>query len=325
MRALVFALVLAASPLAAEPIDVRTFPIAAFRPGSTETHFGQLEYLGGLQVVSPNPDFGSLSGIDFLPDGTLVAVADTGFWFTARLEEQDGRPTGLADATLSPMLMLNGKPPAAKAETDAEGLRLTTKDGAPLALVSFEQTASVRDYAGANFTAAVPTRRALPSFVRDIRRNQGLEGIAVAPADGPLKGSVVLTAERSLDRNGNHRAFVLSGPRRGTFSIRRSDDFDISDAAFLPSGDLLILERRFSFTGGFAMRIRRIAADAIRPGATVDGASLVEATGGEQLDNFEGLAVRTVDGQRTILTLVSDDNGNFLQRTLLLQFALPAP
>lgn len=326
MRTFLLAVALAVStPLAAEPIDVRIFPINAFRPGSTETHFGALDYLGGFQIASPNENFGSLSGIDFLPDGTLVAVEDTGFWFTAKLEETDGKPTGLSSAILTPMLGTNGKPPAAKVEADAEGLRLTVRDGAPLALVSFEQTASVRDYAGTHFTAVTPKRERLPSFVRDIRRNQGLEAIALAPADGPLKGAVVLAAEHSLDKNGNHRAFVLSGPRRGTFSIRRSDDYDISDAAFLPSGDLLILERRFSFSGGFAMRIRRIAGDAIRPGARVDGASLIEATGSEQIDNFEGLAVHPVAGQRTILTLVSDDNGNFLQRTLLLQFALTTP
>ena len=44
---------------------------------------------------------------------------------------------------------------------------------------------------------------------------------------------------------------------------------------------------------------------------------------GDQIDNMEGLAVRSNDRGQTILTLVSDDNGNtFLQRTILLQFAL---
>jgi hypothetical protein len=69
------------------------------------------------------------------------------------------------------------------------------------------------------------------------------------------------------------------------------------------------------------MRLRRIAGQDIRPGATVDGTVLIEADSRFAIDNMEGLAVRVVDGQ-TILTLVSDDNGSMFQRTLLLQFAL---
>jgi hypothetical protein len=39
---------------------------------------------------------------------------------------------------------------------------------------------------------------------------------------------------------------------------------------------------------------------------------------------MEGLAVRDGPGGETLITIVSDDNQNRLQRTLLLQFALPA-
>ena len=54
----------------------------------------------------------------------------------------------------------------------------------------------------------------------------------------------------------------------------------------------------------------------------VDGAQLIYADLGFQIDNMEGIAVhRSVSGE-TILTLVSDDNFSPLQRTLLLQFAL---
>ena len=42
-----------------------------------------------------------------------------------------------------------------------------------------------------------------------------------------------------------------------------------------------------------------------------------------QIDNMEGLAVRPGENGETLLTIVSDDNNSLLQRTLLLQFALP--
>ena len=74
-------------------------PIANFLHGSPATRFGKLEFRGGLQLSSSDPDFGSLSGLDVAPDGrTLYAIADNGFWFTATLAEEGGRLTGLGDA-----------------------------------------------------------------------------------------------------------------------------------------------------------------------------------------------------------------------------------
>lgn len=305
-------------------VETQTTPIAEFLPGSNETRFDGLVFLGGLRIVSQNSDLGSLSGIEFAADGvTLVAVADTGFWFTARLAEDNGRPTGLTDALIGPILGEDGTLPERKAEADAEGLRLVERDGMPTALVAFEQTTTLRQFAGPDFAAATPTRVALPGFVKGIRSNLGLEAIAVAPAGGVLDGAVVVIAERSLDGNGNHRGFILSGPRAGAFSISRTEDFDVTDADFLPDGDLLVLERRFSYSGGFAMRMRRIGGSAITPGATLGGTVLIEADAGYQIDNLEGLAVRAGSNGDAILTLVSDNNGSMFQRTILLQFALP--
>jgi hypothetical protein len=306
------------------PIDVRVTPITAFLRGSDQTQFGALEFRGGLELISRDDSFGSLSGLDFAPDGTLYSVADTGFWFSARLVEDAGRLTGLSDTKFGPPLLQNGMPGASKIDTDAEGLRIVAENGVPHALVSFEQTPTVRLYPGPDFANATPKKIQLPKFVRNIRLNEGLEAIAVAPATSPLAGATVVIAERSLDAARNHRGFILSGPRAGEFSIHRTADYDVSDAAFLPAGDLLILERRFSFSGGFAVRIRRIAGDNIQPNATVDGTVLLEADSGYRIDNLEGLAVRSGPDGKTLLDLVSDNNQNMFQQTILLQFALPA-
>ncbi len=83
-----------------------------------------------------------------------------------------------------------------------------------------------------------------------------------------------------------------------------------------------MLERKFSFSSGFAIRIRRIAGAAIKPGALLDGPALLAADSRYQIDNMEGLAVRTGAGGETLLTLISDDNNSLFQRTLLLQFGL---
>jgi hypothetical protein len=137
-----------------------------------------------------------------------------------------------------------------------------------------------------------------------------------------MAGALIAFSERDLDRAGNLRAFLIGGPTPGVFTVRRTDGFDISDSAVLPSGDVLLLERRYSWSTGVAIRLRRIPLASIAPGAVVDGPALFFADLGYQIDNMEGLAVhRTAQGE-TVLTLVSDDNFSRLQRTLLLQFTL---
>ena len=155
----------------------------------------------------------------------------------------------------------------------------------------------------------------VPKGLSDLPANGGLEAIGIVPRSSPLAGALVAIAEGA-------RGFILTGPRRGSFDVVRSDRYDVTDLAFLPNGDLLLLERRFALLGGLGCRLRRIAAAAIAPGAQVDGEIVYESDGSHQVDNMEGLAVHR-EGGEIIVTLVSDNNFNTsLQRTLLLEFAL---
>ena len=88
---------------------------------------------------------------------------------------------------------------------------------------------------------------------------------------------------------------------------------------------LVLLERRFSWTSGLSVRIRRITLGEIRPGALVNGPILFEADLGYEIDNMEGLSVHRSAGGEIVLTLISDDNFSIIQRTLLLQFTLTEP
>ncbi len=90
----------------------------------------------------------------------------------------------------------------------------------------------------------------------------------------------------------------------------------------LPSGELLVLERKFSWASGLGIRIRHIALKSLAPGAVVDGPSIFEADLGHEIDNMEGIDAHVTGEGDTVLTMVSDDNFSMLQRTLLLQFKL---
>lgn len=306
------------------PLDIRVSAIENFEAGRSGTTFGALEFRGGLVLRSRDPDFGAFSGLDFMPDGSLLAVADTSSWFSVRPVERDGRLVGIEAPRLAPMLDADGEALTGKRQGDAEGLRIVTGNGGSDAFVSFEMRNDVRRFAALpDVSRSKPQAVTLPKAVAGIRRTAGLEALAAAPEGGALGGSLVIIAERSLDSHRNHRGWILSGPRRGAFSIVRSGNFDVTDAAFMPDGDLLVLERFYEFPLKVAFRIRRIDADALRPGATVDGRILIEADLRYDIDNMEGMALRPGPNGETLIMLCSDDNHSMLQRTLLLQFALP--
>ena len=65
-------LALAAWPSVAAPverIEIDSRPIGSFRIGDRSMRFGQLEFVGGLEMSSPAGDFGALSAFRFLKAG----------------------------------------------------------------------------------------------------------------------------------------------------------------------------------------------------------------------------------------------------------------
>ena len=161
----------------------------------------------------------------------------------------------------------------------------------------------------------------LPLGVRKLPYNKGIEALVVVPKGLPLAGTLIAISERGLDAQGNITAFLI-GKTMGLFGIRRTDNFDVSDAVLLPSGSLLLLERKFSWIGGVGIRIRRVALASLAPGAVIDGPSIFEADLGNEIDNMEGIDAHVTPEGDTVLTLVSDDNFSMIQRNLLLQFTL---
>ncbi len=71
------------------------------------------------------------------------------------------------------------------------------------------------------------------------------------------------------------------------------------------------------------MQLRRIAADDdIKPDAIVDAQVLVDVGQRYSIDNMEGIAVREGENGDLLVYMISDNNFNALQRTLLLMFRI---
>lgn len=312
----------AARETAMRVVEVRATPITHFRLGSDETRFGGLEFVGGLELGSPDRAFGQLSAMRFLsPGGDFIGVADHGYWFFGTIRrDASGVPAGLDGFRMQPILGRDGQAIADKSGKDAEGLDVA--DG--VATVSFEREARVSEFAIDGRDMGPPLRDL--DFVvprRELRMNQGIETVLRARRDGIHDGARIVIAERSIDRNGDIFAAILEGPHKGIFKVRRSDSYDVTDGVLLPgTDDVLLLERRFSAAFGVGMRIRRIRGETIREGALADGPVIMEADLGYRIDNMEALDVWRREDGALIVSLLSDDNQSFLQRTIYLEFVL---
>ncbi|WP_456620056.1 MULTISPECIES: esterase-like activity of phytase family protein [unclassified Bradyrhizobium] len=306
-------------------IEVNARPIPSFEPRDrSRTRFGSLQYRSGLVLTSPHRGFGGLSGFRFLDSKgeRFLALSDQGTWFTGAIRYSGRAMVGLDDVEAAPMLNSEGRPITEKRLWyDTESL---ARDGS-LLYVGLERVNQIMrfDFAKGATRArgeVLPT----PPAVRKLPYNKGLEALVFVPRDKgqPLAGSLIALSEGGFDADGNLIGFLIGGPSPGQFSVRRTDKQFISDAVLLPSGELLILERKFSWFTGINIRIRSIPLKSIAPGAVVDGPTLFEADLGHEVDNMEGIDAHvTADGE-TVLTMVSDDNFSLLQRTLLLQFTL---
>jgi hypothetical protein len=306
---------------APQSIEVRAQPINSFDNRDRELRrFGMLEFRGGLELTSPWKEFGGISSIRIAPDGgRFIAVTDKARWLRGRIVYEGSRPAGILEAEMAPMLDANGNRLSARGWYDAESL---AEDGGTL-YVGIERVHRIVKYDfGKDGLRARGVPIPLPAEVASLPWNGGLEALVIVPKGLALAGTLVAVSEAGLDAAGNIRAFLIGGPNPGQFVVKRIDDFDIGDIAILPGGDLLLLERRASLLRGLAVRIRRIALTAVRPGAIIDGPAIFSADLGQQIDNLEGISVHRAPSGETVLTLVSDDNFLPFQRTLLLQFTL---
>jgi hypothetical protein len=306
------------------PTTVTAIPIDFDRDNPSRKNFGKLTFRSGLNLFAKSRHFGGYSGLLIDPTGRAVlAVSDAGTWMRATLN-YDGRILkGLSDVVLGPLLGADGKPLKDESERDAEGITLIDGDTRRgTAYVSFERKHRIARYPFTPERFGPPTDTLpLPAGAKALLPNRGVEAIVLIGA-GKLKGTLIAFSEGRVNKNGNILGWLIGGPTPGGIFLKQIGGFDITDAAPLPDGGIVLLERRFRFSEGIKMRIRRIAASEIKRGAVMQGEVLLEADDRLNIDNMEAIAVhRTVLGE-TVLTLMSDDNFNPFQRTLIMQFAL---
>lgn len=329
MRALHVSLALAllagTPPLTAAEVAVRATQISSFGETALDGTFGQLIFRGGLALVAQDDTFGGLSGLTSTGSNQQVSfVTDRGSFVAGQLAyDESGRLFGLIGVTVEPMQNSQGDPLPRQYAKDAEGIDTIYRNGVPVAVrVVFEHLTRVADFDLIEGVPGGPAREvSIPQWLTDLRTNASLESVCVAPPASPIAGSTLLLTEDHDDGAGHHSGWLLGQADKGPISYQKDPVVYPTACAFLPNGDLLVLERGVSMLS-FAMTLRRVAAADVRPGAVMEGELLLAANGSE-IDNMEALAVHTApDGEVRIL-IGSDNNFNDWQRSLLLEFALP--
>lgn len=295
---------------AAETIDIELTAVHLDFEDSTRDRLGPLQYRGGFAVKSSHDGFGGLSGI-VVSNNELTAVTDRGFWFRARLDtDSEGRLVGVRDGSLSPILSSKGEVLSVqRGEHDAEAVE---RWGGKFA-VSFERFHRIGLY------DPVEGDQGRPTYI------DGLQ-LARQPPNGGIETLVSLGDGRLLALSEEMEAtpeslmgWLIDGNQRATVRYPKSR-WKPTDAAFHPDIGILVLERRFSGLGGFSARIRRIDPVSVVPDAMLGGPIVATFETPTITDNFEGLAISQDGPGRITVWILSDDNFNFLQRTLLLAF-----
>lgn len=289
-------------------IAIDTAPVPLDPADPTRQAVDGFRYLGGLALTSDATSrLHGLSDLTIAADGALIAPSDDGDILRARIPfGPDGRLAGITDATLEPLRNAAGEALQGKSEGDAEGL--TQLPGGPM-LVSFERDHRIWAYDA----AGKPTPAPMPNAA--FAENDGMEGLApFGPADpeaywvGGEPGDIWLCRLAAACE----AVAGLPKPPAG---------FRLSGLATGPGGELVILHH--SFIPAIGSRIILTVVRDPRGAKTVLGRMSMGPN--STVDNFEGVAVQPGPDGGWRLLLLSDDNFNPKQRTLLLAFAWTPP
>jgi len=299
-----------AQPDRSGPVTISVQAVFLNPQAPAQTQIGALTYAGGLALTSPGSQgLGGLSDLVIDAKGALTAISDEGDLLQAKVRNgPDGRLSGLDQAMLAPVFGQDGKALPSKFEADAEGLALWPNGDL---MVSFEHDHRIWLYPA---TGGAPQPLPMPDIA--MPPNDGMEGLSLAPSQGPdaywvgvEAGSIWLCHIKADCKAYPNlpmppQGYRLSGLREG------------------PDGQLFILHHSWNPAQGSRIVLSMITDPAGPAPKTI---SILNLAPPLSTDNFEGIAVTKAANGHLRLYLLSDDNFSKTQRTLLMAFDLAPP
>ncbi len=284
-------------------VSASTRTVGLGLPGAAVLAKG-VRYAGGVTLLADaGSPLHSLSDLKLTSDGGFIAVSDVGDLARGTLAlDGRGRLIGLEGLRVRRLSLTDGTPISQKAEGDAEGLAITAAGDL---LVSFERDHRIWNYGP---LTALRTPQAVRRPDVPFAENDGMEGLA-ASGDG----------WRAAGESGGVwdcsalRCAVVTAPPE---TLLNDSDYRITGMDRDPAGGWFVVQRSYRAPIDVRARVRRMAQDGTL------GPVLVELKLPGTTDNFEGIAAER-RGERTRLYILSDDNFNAVQRTMMLAFDVP--
>ena len=293
------------------------FPID-IAPSTKDHRFMGIKILDQRQLVFQNINavkFSEISDLAYYPKNQkLFMISDEGklFIFKAKF----GDKIELLEPKDAVKLRKKNAKKFKKWQKDSEGLALDEKGRL---LISFEGRAKIGWFHKNSMQYGQMIKKyKLPKELRNPKnyrsRNKSLEALAWHPKYG-----VLTAAEWPLEKYHKKRqtVYALNG-KKWHFKAEPEARSAISAIEVMDDGNLLVLER--SFTGifnPFVVTLKKVYLNQCKKGnCKTEVLAKMNSHEGWDVDNFEGLA--RVGKNRYLM--ISDDNDNFFQKTLLIYF-----
>ncbi len=280
---------------------------------AAEEEGGGLHFVKGWELISPHSRFGGFSGLAVEKDAHFLLVSDNGH----RVRFSFAPNGQISGFHIAPLPSPDG-PAYRKSQADVEAVALDANS--KRSWVALEGRNEIWRLNPA--LSRIEARRKLPGARWP--GNRGPEALARL-TDGR---TVVISEGADKDPRGVEALLFQGDPAEKTskairFFYDARGKGAVSDAAALPDGRVLLIHRRLGFHPIFTTYVALLDPADIAPDAVVRSRGIGRVPRA-LAENYEGAAV-TGDGTRLDLWLVSDNNFQSWQRSLLVQFALKLP
>lgn len=180
--------------------------------------------------------------------------------------------------------------------------------------MGFEQQHRLQQYQFGNkiiVQKPLPAPAALSTLTKE---NEGIEALALLSHN-----TYIALTENARDANDNIVGYIVNIKANNwqPFTLKATGDFRPTDLAVLSEKHLMLLERSYSVLGGTEARLSLINRKDIIPNATVTATELARFDNTSGIDNMEGLSIISNRKGAADIFLISDDNFNPLQKTIL--------
>lgn len=273
---------------------------------------------GALRLAGTAPDGGPVHGLSGLvwqaQEELLHAVSDQGYLLHLRPHVAHGELTALEFVGRHALLDATGAPVEGR-DRDAEGLALEEADGKTTLLVSFEHRHRVARYdLEGRWQGELEAAPTLAPGLKALPSNQGMEALTIHPVHGVLVGVEMPSPELPGQILG------LVEPAEAWSYPAASPEGALVALDTLADGRLLALERRFIAPWKPLIITLRVL-DPEAPAQPSPILARFSSAEGWPVDNFEAVAMH----EQGRVFMLSDDNANPVQQTLLVYLQLPLP